>query len=962
MHLEFDNKVLFNKLNIYFYDNIRLSLKTPNKIFIITKKDIFYEINIYDENLPSFVISNDDSIIKSMVIKELSGKNIIDLSYGFCHYIAWNNKREVFCWGNNCCGQFGNGKRGEVENTKKLENALKHTSEDFIFSCIYGNHQNEVESNVLLSDMNIDVIKCGYWHSLALTKSGEVLVWGLKSRDGNIEEMCQLDPIKLDGFDGERVTMISCGYKHSMALTVSGRVFSWGENSFGQLGHVNEIYRVKPKLINLKNIIIQKISCGKYHSMLLSNDGVIYAFGDNKWGQIGNGSKKMQMTPVKLTHLNKFWDIASNFIEDISVSLSIENHFYIWGKCGEDIHLTPYQTSCKSFIEVFSMFTQIQYVSSEQLINFNDSFFRYGYFESEYGDTEIIGEGGFGKVFKVIDTNENEFAIKCVKPLAKYEKEFLREFKNHVHFNTFESEYIVKHFDSWFENKINSDGLSLYIKMELCDKTLEGVMNEIHREFLRTDDDDLKILNQIGYFLASYIFIEILRGVLCLHKNKIIHRDLNLWNILFKIERNGFVSVKIADFGLSVLHEYTDQSHTRDKGSPKYTAPEVTISETYDTKADIYSLGIVFQGLFNIDPTKYETISLKLKLLHRISGNNQVDSDQDCNLLERYRQALELYSHMTDNVPGKRPDCVEILESKHLWALDGDDFDSKNENDFNSENEIKMVLDSILEEKIFVHSILESLLITIQMKKINEGKLSNWETSILHEKTSDFIRKFLDQIKIHKIINSKLRTNLIDSILVLMRKFLDSIEIQQKALKAFASLFYSIEKDSKETLNPEQLEKVIEVTLTAMERYPNNQKLQKSALRILYSKQALKNPSSVKYKCIKLVMDSLVNFKKADMNLMASVICTTHLVDFSIKERSDLGSNNIYIATLLEMIKSRVNFYSNLYLIENSLSALVNFIVDSVSNCTIFMKLGGLNVSFSLLEVRINNFNSNDFR
>jgi alpha-tubulin suppressor-like RCC1 family protein len=598
-----------------------LSLKTSNKIFIITKDDKFYEINIYDENIPSFVLFNDDSIINSMEIKKLSGENIIDLSYGFCHYIARNDESKIFCWGNNCCGQIGNGKRDEVGNTKELANALKNTSDDFIPSHAFGNHQNEVQLNVLLSDIDIEIIKCGYWHSLALTKSGEVFIWGLLSREGNVEDMCQLTPIKLDNFDDERVTMISCGFKHSMALTESGRVFSWGENSYGQLGRVNEIYSVNPKLIELKKISIQKISCGKYHCLLLSDDGVTYAFGDNRSGQIGNGSKIMHMTPVKLTHINKFKDIASNSMEDISVSLSIENIFYVWGRCAEDVYFTPIQTNCTSFNEVFSNYTQIQYKWSETLMNFNDLFFRYGYYKSEFKEIDTIGEGSFGKVLRVKDQTEDKFAIKCVKPKAGYEKYFLREFENYVKVNKFESKYYVKLIDAWFENKTSNDEnknrelshnkenknkelslhFTLYIKMELCDKTLDDFMNEIHKEFLRPDD---KILSPIGYYLASDIFIEILRGVLCLHEHNIIHRDLNLVNILLKLERNGDILVKIADFGLSVLHEYTKQTRTQDKGTPKFIAPEVSISETYNAKVDIYSLGIILEYLFKIDPMK----------------------------------------------------------------------------------------------------------------------------------------------------------------------------------------------------------------------------------------------------------------------------------------------------------------------------------------------------------------------
>jgi hypothetical protein len=61
------NKVSFNKLNDYFKDNIRISL-IYSQILIIVTKDLFYCININNENIPSFIINDDNSVIESMNI------------------------------------------------------------------------------------------------------------------------------------------------------------------------------------------------------------------------------------------------------------------------------------------------------------------------------------------------------------------------------------------------------------------------------------------------------------------------------------------------------------------------------------------------------------------------------------------------------------------------------------------------------------------------------------------------------------------------------------------------------------------------------------------------------------------------------------------------------------------------------------------------------------------------------
>jgi serine/threonine protein kinase len=91
-----------------------------------------------------------------------------------------------------------------------------------------------------------------------------------------------------------------------------------------------------------------------------------------------------------------------------------------------------------------------------------------------------------------------------------------------------------------------------------------------------------------------------LESVQYLHKQNIIHRDLKPENILITDGLCGRF-VELCDFGLAVIHGFETQTHTIDRGSPKYTAPQVIYGTSYDTKAHIYSLGAVAQKVIDVD-------------------------------------------------------------------------------------------------------------------------------------------------------------------------------------------------------------------------------------------------------------------------------------------------------------------------------------------------------------------------
>jgi alpha-tubulin suppressor-like RCC1 family protein len=209
---------------------------------------------------------HDKVVNEIQIVKELCGQQIIGFANGSFHCIARNSSGKVYCWGYNYWGLLGIGSKDYSFHTPKL---------------------NQYLNNEFVID-----ISCGFYHSLVLTNYREVYAWGANDW-GQIGNGCnrnQLIPIKVKGFNNERVVMISCGLLHSMALTECGHVYSWGHNYYGQLGIGNTVNLNEPKFVavideNKCNVFIEKISCGSGHNLLLSSDGYIYAFGRNSDGE-----------------------------------------------------------------------------------------------------------------------------------------------------------------------------------------------------------------------------------------------------------------------------------------------------------------------------------------------------------------------------------------------------------------------------------------------------------------------------------------------------------------------------------------------------------------------------------------------------------------------------------------------------------------------------------------------------
>jgi alpha-tubulin suppressor-like RCC1 family protein len=163
-----------------------------------------------------------------------------------------------------------------------------------------------LESAVVLDVQNI---ACGGQHAALVTKQGEIFSWGEESggRLGHGVDSDVLHPQLIEALGNTNIEFVACGEYHTCAVTLSGDLYTWGDGTynFGLLGHGNEVSHWVPKRVNgpLEGIHVSSISCGPWHTAVVSSAGQLFTFGDGTFGVLGHGDRKSISLPREVESL-----------------------------------------------------------------------------------------------------------------------------------------------------------------------------------------------------------------------------------------------------------------------------------------------------------------------------------------------------------------------------------------------------------------------------------------------------------------------------------------------------------------------------------------------------------------------------------------------------------------------------------------------------------------------------------
>ncbi|MBV8195513.1 MAG: hypothetical protein JOY80_08285 [Candidatus Dormibacteraeota bacterium] len=174
---------------------------------------------------------------------------------------------------------------------------------------------------------------------------GTVLAWGLNDR-GNLgigsrsgPQTCGMDAVPCATHPTPvvgptHVTSIAAGGYYAMALDADGNVLAWGDNQYGELGNgTTDDQAVPTRVSGLAGVTAIAAApadeLGSEHSLALESNGTVWAWGDNLFGEVGDGSTTERNSPVQVHGLSDVTAIAAG--GEFSLALKGDGSIWAWG-------------------------------------------------------------------------------------------------------------------------------------------------------------------------------------------------------------------------------------------------------------------------------------------------------------------------------------------------------------------------------------------------------------------------------------------------------------------------------------------------------------------------------------------------------------------------------------------------------------------------------------------------------
>lgn len=272
--------------------------------------------------------------------ENLNDTGIIDFAVGGMHVLALDSKNRVWSWGNNDNKVLGRDTTKAKENLKSVDDSDSEDEDGDLNEAestpgLVQNLPNNNEKIVqLIATDNLSGV---------LYENGEVYTWGtFRGNEGlmGFDKNIAIQDTPCISPSLRNVVQLAGGKDHVLALDSKGIVYAWGNGQQFQLGRKilerHKMSALLPQQFGLYDI--KYIACGDYHCFAISTNNEVFAWGLNQYGQCGvaddgqleDGSLLMKPTKVEALSEIKLKSIVGG--EHHSLALTEDGQVLAWGR------------------------------------------------------------------------------------------------------------------------------------------------------------------------------------------------------------------------------------------------------------------------------------------------------------------------------------------------------------------------------------------------------------------------------------------------------------------------------------------------------------------------------------------------------------------------------------------------------------------------------------------------------
>jgi alpha-tubulin suppressor-like RCC1 family protein len=244
-------------------------------------------------------LGNDSTTKSNVPVQENSHGTWAHVSAGASHTMAIKSDDTLWAWGWNFYGQLG-----DNSTTDRHVPAQENTGS--LWCCV----------------------NAGSGHTAAIKNDGTLWSWGINHRGqlGDGSNVFSKKTPAQESTGSDSWMSISVGNDFTIATQTNGSLWGWGINTYGQIGDGTTKHGLVPHQESWTDSDWDKISAGGNHATALKQDGTLWSWGDNGFGQLGDGNTTIRHIPVQRPSTTA-WGMVSvgkNFV------VALKQNFTVW--------------------------------------------------------------------------------------------------------------------------------------------------------------------------------------------------------------------------------------------------------------------------------------------------------------------------------------------------------------------------------------------------------------------------------------------------------------------------------------------------------------------------------------------------------------------------------------------------------------------------------------------------------